>query len=292
MITSLQKIYTDGHLELVGILYEPDAKTNKVVSHVHGMGGNFYENSFLDYIAKTLTDNGVAFFAFNNSGCEFIKDLTVVSGDKGKLIRKGTAYERFENSILDIKASVDFLESRGFNEVHLSGHSLGTPKVAFYVTETKDDRIKSIMFLSPSDMLGLVREEKKFERIISTAQRMIEENKGEEIMEEQVWDEYPISAQAYVNLFGDDSKAAIFNFYDKDDQLETLKKIKVPVFAVMGKKDGALTVSVEETMKRIKKATVSSPRTETQILGNADHGYHEYEQKLATLMSKWVLSLE
>ena len=75
MKVSTKRIYTKDGIELFGLLYEPDSKSNTVLVHVHGMGGNFYENKFLDAIAETLTSNGIAFFTFNNRGCEFIKDL-------------------------------------------------------------------------------------------------------------------------------------------------------------------------------------------------------------------------
>lgn len=66
MRTSFCRIYIKDGLELHGLLYKPDKKTNKVVAHVHSMAGNFYENKFLDNLAKILTSNGIAFCPFNN----------------------------------------------------------------------------------------------------------------------------------------------------------------------------------------------------------------------------------
>ena len=42
-INSLDKI------EQVGILYTSIVETKKIVIHVHGLNGNFYENRFLDF---------------------------------------------------------------------------------------------------------------------------------------------------------------------------------------------------------------------------------------------------
>ena len=51
MKTSLHRITTSDGIELVGLLYEPEVATKKILVHVHGMAGNFYENKFLDAIA-------------------------------------------------------------------------------------------------------------------------------------------------------------------------------------------------------------------------------------------------
>jgi alpha-beta hydrolase superfamily lysophospholipase len=131
MKTTLYKVLTEDSLELPGLLYEPETPTQKVLVHVHGMAGNFYENKFLDVIAETLTSNGIAFYVFNNRGTEFIKDMYKVGKEKREVIRLGDTYEKFEDCLIDIKAAIDFVESKGFNNIHLSGHSLGGPKVAY-----------------------------------------------------------------------------------------------------------------------------------------------------------------
>ena len=81
---------------------------------------------------------------------------------------------------------------------------------------------------------------------------------------------------------------AIFNFYNQDDPLETLGKITVPTLAVMGRKDDALVISIEDTMDRLKNALVASAKIETNILGDAGHGYHNYEQALAEVITTWI----
>ena len=288
MKTSFHRIKTEDNLELVGLLYEPDSQTDKVLVHVHGMAGNFYENKFLDYIAKTLTDNGIAFFAFNNRGCEYVKDLTKIDEDKRYIVRIGDTYERFEDSVFDIRAAIDFVESKGFLEIHLSGHSLGGPKVAYYIAEGRDSRIKSVIFLSPADMVGLAKADKNFNRDISMANKMISEGKGEEIMPFVIWGDAHLTANTYISLSDENSKVAIFNFYNPDDMLPVLGKILIPSITIMGKNDLALIIPIQEMMSRIKKAMISSFNVETNILGDADHGYNNYEQQLSDTINIWI----
>ncbi len=289
MKTSLHRITTSDGIELVGLLYEPEVATKKILVHVHGMAGNFYENKFLDAIAGTLTASGVAFFAFNNRGCEILKDLTKFVDGKKTYARIGDAYEKFEDCVLDISAAIDAVSGWGFSKIHLSGHSLGSPKIAYYLAETANTRVHSCIFLSPSNMLGLVRSHPElFKRDITEATALVQQGKGRELITNKVWDEYPLSAETYISLFGDDSNAKVFSFHDSANELPVIGKISQPICAIMGKKDDALTVSIEETMERITKAAKKSSRVETVILGDANHVYDGYEQELANALQSWI----
>ncbi len=290
MKTTFHRIYTDDGIELHGLLHEPDQQTDTVLVHVHGMGGNFYENKFLDFLAKELTDSGIAFCVFNNRGCELIKDTYKIVEDKEpEMVRVGTAYEIFEESIFDISRFIQFVEDEGFRTVHLSGHSLGCPKTAYYISETQDTRISSLLLLSPSDMLGLVRSQpEQFKKLIAEAKNLVAEGKGREFLSEWVWGEYPTSAATYLSLFADGAKDAIFNFYDSEDKLEVLNNIKIPTYAVMGRKDDALVVSIEETFSRMQEALANSSKVKTEILGDANHGYRGHEQELAYAVTSWL----
>ena len=43
MKQKLVRINSTDNIEMVGILYEPEIIGNKIVVHVHGLCGNFYE---------------------------------------------------------------------------------------------------------------------------------------------------------------------------------------------------------------------------------------------------------
>ena len=290
MKTKFQRIYTKDGIELHGLLYSPDTVTDRVLVHVHGMGGNFYENKFLDFIADKLTSNGIAFCAFNNRGAEFIKETYQILPDKEpSIVRVGTSYEHFIDSVLDISASIDFVVQEGYKDIHLSGHSLGCPKVVYYAITTNDVRIKSLLLLSPSDMLGLVRNDtKRFEKEMTEAKSLVAEGKGNELLSNWLWGDYPISANTYLNLFSDDAQDAIFNFHNPDDTLQKLLGIIVPTFATMGRKDDALVVTIEETLSRLEKALSNSPKVKTEILGDANHGYRGHEAQLADAIYDWL----
>lgn len=62
----LIRITIDDGLELQGMLFEPKKKSDQAVIRIHGWTGNFYENIFIDAIAKEITSKGFAFLTFNN----------------------------------------------------------------------------------------------------------------------------------------------------------------------------------------------------------------------------------
>lgn len=293
MKTSFHRIYTEDGVELHGLLYEPDQSTDDILVHVHGMGGNFYENKFVDFLAKKLTDNNIAFCVFNNRGCELIKDTyKIKEGAKLEMIRVGTAYEIFKESVNDIRSFIKFVEDKNFTTIHLSGHSLGCPKVAYYISQTQDERISSMLLLSPSDMLGLVRAQpEQFKKSLTEAKKLVSEGNGRQLLSDWVWGEYPTSADTYLSLFDDNAEDAIFNFYNPEDKLEVLSKIKIPTYAVMGTKDDALVISIEDTFSRLENALTNSPKVKTEILGDANHGYRGHEQEIADAVSGWITGL-
>jgi len=293
MKTTFHRIYTSDGLELHGLLYEPDVTTTSILIHVHGMAGNFYENKFVDFIARALTDADIAFCSINNRGYEYIKDTyRIVDGAAPEFARIGTAFERFEDSVKDIDAFIQFVTEQGYSDIHLSGHSLGCAKVAYYMSETADARIHSISLLSPSDMLGLVRANSiNFERDLTEAQDLVSTGKGAQLLTNWVWDEYPLSANTYFNLFADNAATGIFNFFDSNDTLESLNRITVPTYAVMGRKDDALTIDIETTFERLEKVLINSPKVKTEILGDANHGYRGHEAELATALTNWITSV-
>ncbi len=288
MKTSLRRIRTKDNIELVGLLYEPENETKEIVVHVHGMSGNFYENIFLDFLAKTLTDSGVAFFSFNNRGCEFMKDLIRIEGERRNVIRIGDTYEIFEDCLLDIKSAIDFAALQGYEKIHLQGHSLGASKIAYYAVAGNDSRLSSIIFLAPSDMVGLSIEDKNYERDLEISKKMIAEGKGKQLFPDPVWEDCFLSAQSYVSLGSKDSNVAIFNFHNPADALSVLTQIKSPTLTITGGKDSSLVIPVEKAMERIKNAMSNSLKVETNILGEANHGYMGYEQKLADTVLDWV----
>jgi len=140
MNTTLVRFITKDNLRLDGLLWYPTKPTTRVIIHVHGTAGNFYENLFLDTMHTEFTAKGWAFLAFNNRGAN----------------DEGAQTEIFEDCETDIVAAIEFCKKQGFTEIVLQGHSYGCNKVTWYALQT--GFAGKIVLLAPCDMVAIKRE--------------------------------------------------------------------------------------------------------------------------------------
>ena len=113
MKQELVRINSIDGIEQVGILYAPNIFTNKIVIHVHGLNGNFYENKFLDTLAETYTNKNYAFLTFNNRGKDYISEFQ--KGETSIII--GGSLERFKDCLLDIEGVILTMKDKRSNLV-------------------------------------------------------------------------------------------------------------------------------------------------------------------------------
>ena len=99
----------DG-IEMPGILYEPEIRTNKIVIEVHGLCGSFYENRFIDILAKTYTNKEMSLLTFNNRGTNFVAEL--LQGNEFKVI--GGCHEKFKDCLFDIEGAINFVKEKNY----------------------------------------------------------------------------------------------------------------------------------------------------------------------------------
>ena len=122
MKQELVRINSADKIEMVGMLYEPEEKSNKIVIHVHGLCGNFYENRFIDILAKNYTSKKISLLTFNNRGTNYISEF--LKGDEFEII--GGCNEKFIDCLLDIEGAIKYVKGKGYNDIILEGHSYGS----------------------------------------------------------------------------------------------------------------------------------------------------------------------
>src|SRR5688572_30243851 len=105
---------------LDGILYDVE-NSEKTVIHIHGSYGNFYQNAFIRYLAKTYNESGYNFLSFNlrahdgfAEGYQNVEDFEYVGG----------AVSEFNTYLLDIDGAVNFVGTFS-KKIILQGHSMG-----------------------------------------------------------------------------------------------------------------------------------------------------------------------
>ncbi len=289
MKTQLIRFAADDKIMLQGLLYSPEEKTDKVILHIHGMAGNFYESDFIDAMARIFTDNGWAFFCPNTRGHDYIADFATTEGEYKRI---GDAYEVFAESVHDIRGATDFLAQQGFTSIALQGHSLGGPKVAYYVAQTQDNRINKLIFVSPADMVGLSEKEADFDETMAMAQKMIAAGKGHDIMPnpifgEEGWDGYLLSANTYVDLSKRDNPVDVINTYDKDKPSD-LAKITIPILATFGTENESVLMEPPQALDILKSKAPSCPQFDSAVIQGANHSYSSHAEELAETIIIWV----
>ena len=65
---------TGDRLNLIGLLYTPDIKTDKVVIFIHGIHSNCFRKKD-DIFAEELCKNNISYFTFDNRGANTITKI-------------------------------------------------------------------------------------------------------------------------------------------------------------------------------------------------------------------------
>lgn len=280
MKQKLVKIITIDNIELTGLLYTPIKETKKIVVHVHGLAGNFYENSFIDFQAKNYTENGYGYFVFNNRGNGYFTDLIKKEDGTVTYINGGAAFELFEDSYLDIDSAINYVFGLGYEDIILQGHSYGCNKVINYYLKNKSDKIKNIILLAPCD----INSEFKlfindFDAYIQTCKDKVNNNQVDEVVFSNLFPSMAFSAKTVVNDFLEDVSADIFRYRNKDYISDNLKSINIPVLVQIGSNDNNVLIADKSDI--IQYLNNNFNELELIFIDNTDHGYIEKEQEMS-----------
>jgi pimeloyl-ACP methyl ester carboxylesterase len=279
-------------LELQGFLALPDqGSPTEGVLHIHGLAGNFYENRFIDDVARAVTDSGRGFLTANTRGRDYLSDFIWEKPDGTKEFRQiGGIHEVFEECIDDIDAWTAYLRSRGIHSIVLQGHSHGALKVTYYVYRKPDPEIGGLILLSPSDDFGCQRSRlgDKFDEAIEVARVMMEEGRASDLMPAQYF-HYPVSARTFLDIFDEGSRLRMFNLSRTDsEEFPEIHSIRVPVLAIVGSVEEAFLEPPEEYLALIREELANAPDFAGEVIQGAPHNYLDFEDQVARRIGKWL----
>src|SRR4030095_151720 len=144
---SLVRIATRDGVWLDGVVSEPRGRRRAAVVWVHGRGSVFSSGPPLTRELSTrLNTAGIAYFKLNNRGHD------VVAG-RGRHLA-GAAFERFTQSVADIRAPVAFVRQCGYRRIILAGHSTGANKVLHYAARARDRRVSGGLRIGAGSAAG------------------------------------------------------------------------------------------------------------------------------------------
>ena len=284
MREELIRINSIDGIEQPGILYMPDNDTDKIVIHVHGLCGNFYENRFLDTLAKTYIDKDYAFLTFSNRGRGFINELL-----KGNdCIVMWGCLERFKDCILDIDGVLNRVRDKGYKNIILEGHSYGCNKVIYYFNRKKDKDISKIILLSPCDIPSEWKKflnEEEYETAKSKSTRLVNEGKGKELIDFSVMANGKIAAETYYYDFLSGGENDFIRYVDSmDGKSKELNDINIPTLVIFGDNDECVLTSPIEIVKWYLENNIVD--CNIQIISGADHLFNGKYEELSKIIKE------
>ena len=284
MKQELVRINSIDGIQLPGILYTPESNTKRIVIHIHGLNGNFYENNFLDEISKSYTNSGYAFLTFNNRGRGFISEFW--RGTECLVI--GSSLEKFKECILDIEGVVNYAKEKGYEEIILEGHSYGCNKVLYYYDKKREKSIKKIVLLAPCDIPAELKKflsKEEYEKAEKDATKLVNEGRENELIDFSVLSNGKIAAGTYYNDFLPGGENDFIRYTEDINQTnEVLNKIEIPVLVIFGDIDECVLTQPIDKVKSY--LTNNIKNCNIKIINGADHSYSNKYEELGFIISE------
>lgn len=288
-------IATDG-IKLNGFLYKSNKQTDKVILSVHGMSSNCLKYRD-DVIAKYANENNVDYFCFNNRGSELVKYIR--KNINGKIVKTlgGTTYEDVLEGYEDIVGAIIKLRELGYESIYLQGHSLGCTKIVYTYNELKDEEddilsyIKGIILLSLVDIPMTLKMYlgENYKTYIKLAEEKEENGKLSEIMPKQAFI-HPISVKSFLRYARDNSQID-FAGYGRDNKLEKLNNIEVPLFMRWGNDNEMIVQKAEELVVMVDNI-IENSKKDINYIDGADHSYKGKEEILAKQILEFIKNID
>lgn len=284
MIQELIRIKTSDGINMPGIIYRPICESDKLVIHIHGLAGSFYEE-FVSSLAKAYTNLGYSFLAFNNRGSGYVTTIIKENNDGVNRCIGGSSHELFDESILDIDCVIEWAQKNNYKNIVLEGHSYGCNKVINYYSKTNNEVIKKIVLLAPCDVVEepKIKLGNKYKEVVGFAQEMINKNEGDKLLMSPL---YPLTftAKTFINGFYENCHADIFRYREKEHLSNILTNIQIPILVIIG--DNDKTAYSQD--KQIVQAFLKNNIKNLQFIGIEDcgHVYKNKENDLINIINK------
>ncbi len=279
----LVRVRTGDNVFLHGFVSQPQIgpqiKLDAAIC-IHGLGGNFYSSRLNLSLGKALSELGLAVAQINTRGHDDLNQTT----RNGRSTHIGAAYEIVDECRFDIEAWVDYLVSKGHQRIALVGHSLGAIKSIYSQAVQPAASVRAIVAISAS-RLSFERflqppAREKFLKIFEQAERWVEQDQHDHLM--QVDFPFPtfMSAGAYRDKYGPEDRYNWLNYADK---------ICVPTWLAFGEielKENAAFIGILDDIRNL--GLSNRDLFEITTIEDANHFYAAKQEELAAEMIDWI----
>ena len=280
---SLVRIATRDGVWLDGVVAEPRGRRRAAVVWVHGLGSVFSSGQPLTRALSTrLNAAGIAYFKLNNRGHD------VVAG-RGRQLA-GAAFERFGQSVADIRAMVAFARKCGYRRIVLAGHSTGANKVLHYAARARDRRVSGIVLVGPvSDAAAEAKRvgARELRRRVAVAERIA--RRDPQGLVPRAWGFW--SARRYISLYRPGEVEDVFPYYRPNARWATFRAVRLPLAAILGSRDEFLDRPAPAVIEAFRRNAGNTRSFTGMVLPRARHGFQGHERELADFIVRWVGAL-
>jgi pimeloyl-ACP methyl ester carboxylesterase len=277
---SLVRVRTRDGVFLDGVVAEPRRRRGVALVWVHGLGSVFSSGQpLIQALSSRLNAAGVAYVKLNTRGHD-----TVARG--GRRLA-GAAFERFRESVEDIRTAIALARRLGYERVVLAGHSTGANKVLHYVARRRDRRVIGVMLLGPvSDVAAEMKRvgRRELQRRVAVAERIARRDPNALVPRAfGFW-----SAQRYLSLYRPGGAEDVFPYDRPDARWSALRRVRAPIAAIVGGRDEFLDRPARALIDAFARNANRARSFTGIVVPRAGHGFQTHEDELAGVMVRWI----
>ena len=250
---------------------------------MHGLSSTFYSGQpLIQELSARLGRAGIGLFKFNTRGHDTVARM-------GKRLA-GAAFERFEDSVEDIRATIAFAQRHGYRRIILAGHSTGANKTLYYAAKTRDPRVAGLALLGPiSDVAAEAKQIgwRALGRRVMRAERIAKRDPG--ALVPRAWGFR--SARRYLSLYRPGGAEDVFPYYRSNARWTALRSVRAPVAVIVGSRDEYLDRRPQELLEAFRRNATRAPSLTGVIVAGAPHGFQKREPELAGAIIRWIQKL-
>jgi len=277
---SLVTVRTRDGLSLAGLLCEPRRRRRTAFIWIHGLGSAFANGQpLIRALARRLPAAGFGYLKCDTRGHHLVARA-------GRRLA-GAAFERFGDSVRDVRAAIDFARRAGYRRVILAGHSTGANKALHYMARVRDRRVAGLMLLGPiSDVAGELKRvgPRELRRRVAVAERLA--RRDPDALVPRAFGVY--SAQRYLSLYRPGSAEDVFPYYREGARWTALGRVRVPLAVMVGDRDQYLDRPAATLIAAFARYATRTRSFDGIVVPGANHGFEGREEFLARVVVAWI----
>jgi len=283
MLVDLVRVQTPDGCTLDGALQRPTVAGKSVpldaVIVVHGTGSNFYQSTFLEFLADKFLSLGIAALRVNTRGHDGVS--TAVTSRGG--LRLGAAYEAVDDCRHDLAGWLTFAKAQVGPRVAFMGHSLGAVKCVYAAAHMGGQDVAAVIGLSPPRLSyerfcqKATRDE--FLKVYRQAEALVQAGQGETLIEATIPMRMLISAAGFIDKYGPNER---FNF------LPLMSRLFCPSLFLYGSQEVESNVAFQGLPNEFAALTTLGEQRGFEVIEGADHFYSGAREQVWATIHAWI----